>query len=183
MFAVDFGQIVADYGPTTGRVLGVLVATTVIAKLSTRLATKAPPKFQRQAGYLVSKVVWTFGIVVLLSSVGININSLLAVFGVLGLAAALIFTPIGQNAIAGFLAGIDDVVQDGDVVQVLDRTGTVVRKGTLSLGVEFPDGSMVYMPNTKAVDDELINHTRVDGARIDVEIKLDGSPDKRRAAC
>lgn len=181
ILAVDVGAIAADYGPTAIRAVGVILATKILVAVGGRLTRRAPAKFQLQAKYLVSKVIWAFGIIILMSVLGININSFLALFGIVGLAAALIFTPIGQNAIAGFLAGIDNVVQEGDVVEVLGRPGTVVRKGMLSIGVEFPDGSMVYMPNTKAVDDEWINHTRVDGARIEVEIKLDGRPDKRAA--
>jgi len=43
---------------------------------------------------------------------------------------------------------------------------------------------MIYLPNVKAVDDEFTNHSRIDGARIAVEIKLDHSPDRAAAvAC
>ncbi|MGI9621220.1 MAG: mechanosensitive ion channel family protein [Acidimicrobiales bacterium] len=172
---------IADYGPPVARAAVVLVATWLIARLVVRLSDRAPEAYQRQLKYGLPKVVWTIGLLILLSSLGINVNSLLAVLGIIGIAGALIFTPVGQNMIAGFLAGMDDVVAVGDVITVQDRVGTITRKGTLSLSVEMPDGSVIYVPNTQVVDDELTNHNRVKGARIDVEIKLDGSPDKRRA--
>ena len=159
----------------------VLAATWIGARVVRRLAARGPENLRRQLIYGLPKIVWAFGILILLSSVGINVNSLLAVLGIVGIAGALVFTPVGQNVIAGFLAGMDDVVQSGDVISVDGKVGRITRKGTLSLSVEFPDGSMVYMPNTKVVDDELTNHNRIEGARIDVEVKLDGSPDKRAA--
>ena len=105
----------------------------------------------------------------------------MALLATVGIGLALVFTPVGQNAFAGFLAGIDNTASEGDVISVGDKVGTVVRRGTLSTGVEFPDGSMVYMPNTSLIDDELTNHNRVDGARLEVEIKLDGSPNRSAA--
>ncbi len=174
--AVTAGDILNDYGPPALRVVAILIATKVAVGLVMRFADRVPEQYQRQAKYLVPKVIWALGLIILMGAVGIDINSLIALFGVVGLAAALVFTPVGQAAIAGFLAGIDDVVQVDDVINVLDQPGKVIRKGTLSLGVELLDGSVVYVPNTKAVDDELINYSRSGASRIEVEIKLDGDP-------
>ena len=147
---VTAGDLAADYVPDVAKAIVIIVATWILAHLARRvIAKRVPGNYQRQLSYALPKVVWVFGIIVLLSSLGINISSLLAVLGILGLAGALVFTPVGQNLIAGFLAGMDDVVQNGDEIDVGDRTGKVVRKGMLSLGVELPDGSLVYMPNTK----------------------------------
>ncbi|MEZ5216840.1 MAG: mechanosensitive ion channel [Ilumatobacteraceae bacterium] len=181
MLAIDAGEVATTLGPPVIKVIGVLIGIKIGHRLIRRVATKAPPKFQRQAGYVLPKVVTVFGVLILLGSLGININSLLAMMATIGLGAALVFTPIGQNLIAGFLAGIDDVVREGDVLSVGDKVGRVVRKGSLSLGVLMPDGSTVYMPNVKAVDDELTNHSRSEGARIEVEIKLDMFPDRAAA--
>lgn len=181
LIAVTAGDLLNDYGPPAIRVIAILVATKIAATIVLRFVDRVPEKFQRQARYLIPKVIWALGLIILLGAVGIDIDSLIAVFGVVGLAAALVFTPVGQSAIAGFLAGIDNVVQVDDVINVLDQPGKVVRKGTLSLGVELLDGSVVYVPNTKAVDDELINYSRSGASRIEVEIKLDGDPDLSEA--
>lgn len=179
--AIDWADVGSRLGPPVARVVGIVVVVLIINRLLPRLSRRFPPSLQRQVDYVAPKVVWAFGLLILLGSLGININSVLALMATIGLGAALVFTPVGQNLIAGFLAGIDDVVRDGDVVTVLGRPGRVQRKGSLSLGVEMPDGTMIYVPNTKVVDDELINHDRVDGVRIEVSIPLDGSPDRGRA--
>lgn len=174
-------EVISTWAPPALRIIAVIVVTWVGAHLSRRLVKRAPQALRRQLDYFAPKAVWALGFIVLLGSVGVNIGSLLALMATLGIGAALVFTPVGQNLIAGFLAGIDDVVRMGDVIEVGGKVGTVVRTGSLSVGVEFPDGSVVYMPNVKAVDDELTNHSRTASARISVEVKLDGTPDRKRA--
>lgn len=178
---MDVTTLINTWLPPILNVAIAFVVTWLLARLSLRFASKAPETVRRQLAYFLPKAVWVLGGIVMLGSLGVNIGSLLAVMATLGLGAALVFTPVGQNLIAGFLAGIDDVVRVGDVVEVTGRPGTVVRKGSLSLGVRFSDGAVVYVPNTRTVDDELINHSRFEAARIEVEVKLDGSPDRAEA--
>ena len=178
---MDISAIIAAWVPVVARVVVLMIVMPLIAKVVLRFAERAPSAMRRQVVYIAPKIVWFFGALILMGAFGIDVTSLLAIMTTLGIGAALVFTPVGQNLIAGFLAGIDDVVRNGDVVEVSGRIGKVVRKGSLSVGVEMPDGSMIYMPNTKAIDDELTNHSRCGSVRIDVEIKLDGSPDRKRA--
>lgn len=176
---MDLTALINTWLPPLINVLIALVATWIVARVATRLvANRAPEAIRRQLTYFSPKLIWAIGGIVMLGSLGINVGSLLALMATLGIGAALVFTPVGQNLIAGFLAGIDDVVRVGDVIDVSGSAGTVIRKGSLSIGVQFPDGAVVYVPNTRTVDDELINHTRANGARIDVEIKLDSASDR-----
>lgn len=178
---MDLTKILETWLPPLIYVGVAFALTWLMARIVRRYAARAPEAIRNQLVYFLPKAVWVLGCVVMLGSFGVNIGSLLAVMATLGIGAALIFTPVGQNLIAGFLAGIDDVVRVGDVVEVSGRPGTVIRKGSLSMGVRFPDGAVVYVPNTKIVDDELTNHSREGAARIDVEVKLDGSPDRALA--
>ncbi len=181
MNSIDIGEVVRTVGPRLLTIVGVLIGILILKRMLLNLLGRRPTKFTPQLTYLTPKVIWTLGIMVLLGSIGVNITSFLALFATIGLGAALVFTPVGQGLIAGFLAGLDDLVREGDVIDVLGRPGTVVRKGPLSVSVEFPDGSLVYMPNVKVIDDEMISHSRVDGARVMVEVKLNLDPDRRRA--
>jgi small conductance mechanosensitive channel len=178
---MDLTALINTWLPPTINVVVVFILTWIVARVAARFAANAPEAFRRQLIYFLPKVVWVVGGIVMLGSIGVNIGSLLALMATLGIGAALVFTPVGQNLIAGFLAGIDDVVRVGDVIEVAGKMGTVVRKGSLSVGVQFPSGAVVYVPNTRTVDDELVNHSRYEAARIEVEVKLDGSPDRPRA--
>lgn len=174
----DFMHVLSVAAPPALKVLGVLIAVVVAGRLSKRLVDKAPENLQRQVGYTLPILIKVAGLLVLLSLLGVQISAVTGLLAAVGLGATLLLTPVGQNLIAGFLAGIDDVVAMGDVIKVGDEIGRVVRKGTLSLGVELPDGSVVYVPNTKAIDDEMINYTRARGDRVDVEVPID-QPERR----
>lgn len=178
---INVGDLLKDIAPPAIKLVVLLIAIKIVVKLVSNLLAKAPNKFSTKLDYLAPKIIWGLGLVIILSSFGINISSFLALFATVGVGAALVFTPVGQGLIAGFLAGMDDVVREGDVINVLGRPGKVTRKGALSVGVEYPDGSLVYLPNVKVIDDELINHNRVEGARIMVEVKLNLDPDRAHA--
>lgn len=178
---INVGDLARDIVPPTIKFVVLVVAIKIAVKLVSNLLKKTPNKYSAKLDYLVPKIVWGLGFIVILSSFGINISSFLALFATVGIGAALVFTPVGQGLIAGFLAGMDDVIRIDDVIDVLGRPGKVTRKGALSVGVEYPDGSLVYLPNVKAIDDELVNHNRVDGARIMVEVKLNLDPDRAHA--
>lgn len=179
--AINWGDLLSTVVPPIAKLAVVVVAIRIASQVVSKLLATKKGKFTPQLQYVAPRVIKALGLIIMLEVVGINTSSFLALFATIGIGAALIFTPIGQGLIAGFLAGMDDVVREGDVIEVLGRPGKVTRRGALSVGVEFPDGSMAYLPNVKTIDDELINHNRVPGARISVEIKLDGSPDRAKA--
>ena len=185
---MQFGHLAFDYvhalkvaGPPVAKLLAVAIGIVVVTRLSRGLVTKVPEGLQRQAGYALPIAIKLAGALIALALLGVQISAVTGLLAAVGLGATLLLTPVGQNLIAGFLAGIDDVVSLGDVITVKDQVGKVVRKGTLSLGVEMPDGSIVYVPNTKVIDDELVNHNRVRGDRIDVEVLID-DPTQRHSA-
>jgi len=131
---VDVEQILRDFGPPVGTIIGIIIAVKVIIRLVPRMTKGAPEKFRRQIEYMLPKLIWIFGLLIMFGSLGIDITSLLALMATAGIGLALVFTPVGQNLFAGFLAGIDDVVREGDVINVLGTNGRIVRKGSLSVG-------------------------------------------------
>lgn len=178
---IDAVKILKVVGPPAAKIVIVLILTSIAVKMSGRLVAKAPENLRRQVSYTLPIIVRVTGLLILLSLLGVKVSAVTGLLAAVGLGATLLLTPVGQNLIAGFLAGIDDVVAIGDVISVGDQVGRVVRKGTLSLGVELPNGALVYVPNTKAIDDEMINHTRARGDRVDVEILIDQPEQRHRA--
>lgn len=164
--------------PYAIKLLVVAIGLWLVLRATRRVMVRVPDKLRPQVEYVLPKLIKWVAFLVLLMLFGVNLNSVFAILATIGFGATLIFTPVGQNLIAGFLAGLDDVIREGDVITVGDQIGRVVRRGALSIGVELPDGSLVYMPNVKTVDNELINHNRVRGDRITVKVLID-EPEKR----
>jgi small-conductance mechanosensitive channel len=179
--SINFDDLPLKVGIIAAKLLVTFIAVIFATKFARRAVDRLPPSVRRQASYLAPILIRVIGVLVALAAVGVQISTVAGMLAAVGLGATLLLTPVGQNLIAGFLAGIDDVVAMDDVITVKNRVGRVVRKGNLSLGVEMPDGSIVYVPNTRIIDDELVNHNRVRGDRIDVEILLDIPSQRRRA--
>lgn len=179
--SINLDDLPLTIGLIAAKLLVVFLAVFVATRFARRAVERMPVTVRRQASYFVPILIKIVGILVALAAVGVQISTVAGMLAAVGLGATLLLTPVGQNLIAGFLAGIDDVVAMDDVITVKNRVGRVVRKGTLSLGVELPDGSIIYVPNTRIIDDELVNHNRVRGDRIDVEILIDNPAQRQRA--
>lgn len=178
---MDLEAIAVAFVPPFIRITIIWLAVKMAIHAILKVLERTPNRFTPQLKYSAPKLIWILGAMIALGTAGINVTSFLTLFATVGIGAALIFTPFGQGLIAGFLYGVNGLITEGDVINVLGRPGKVTKKGALSVGVEYPDGSVVYLPNVKAIDTELVNHNRVDGARLAVEVKINGHPDRARA--
>jgi len=64
---------------------------------------------------------------------------------------------------------------------VKDLHGTVVYRSLLRTELELPDGSKAWVPNSAFQEGEVLNHSRMGGWRICVQVPLDRVADRRRA--
>jgi len=99
-----------------------------------------------------------------------------------GFTGAVVFTPLGQNIVAGVVATLDDIFDVGDVIEVDDMWGTVLSRSLLRIELARPDGTTVWVPNAAVSEKTTLNHSRLGGYRIEVVIPLDHNPDRALAA-
>jgi small-conductance mechanosensitive channel len=116
-----------------------------------------------------------------LSAMGIDVSGMAAVLATIGFTGAVVFTPVGQNFVAGAMIRIDDVYREGEVVTVGELHGKVVYRSLLRTEIALPDGSTAWVPNSIFQDNEVLNHSRMGGWRICVQVPLDRSSDRIRA--
>jgi small-conductance mechanosensitive channel len=76
---------------------------------------------------------------------------------------------------------IDDIYQDGEAVTVGDLHGTVVYRSLLRTELELPDGSKAWVPNSVFQENQVLNHSRLGGWRVSVQIPLDRASDRSTA--
>jgi small-conductance mechanosensitive channel len=105
-----------------------------------------------------------------------------AVMATVGFTGAVVFTPVGQNLVAGAMIRIDDVYQVGEVVTVGDLHGNVVYRSMLRTELELPDGSTAWVPNSSFQENQVLNHSRMGGWRLCVQVPLDCASDRAKAA-
>jgi small conductance mechanosensitive channel len=87
------------------------------------------------------------GIMMALDHVGVDVRTLLAGAGIVGLAVGFGAQSLVKDLISGFFLLLEDVVRVGDVATVGDVTGTVEQVGLRMTLVRTFNGQLWYIPN------------------------------------
>ncbi len=124
-------------------------------------------------GARVAKVlVGALGLVLVLSTLGYPVTSLLAGLGIGGLAVALAAQKTVENLFGAFSIGIDQPIREGEFVKVDDFVGTVEAIGLRSTRFRTLDRTIVTLPNGKLADMRLESFAARDRLRLATVIGL-----------
>ena len=152
-----------------------LVALHIIRRA---IATIDDVRRREQLLFFVPKLVLVVGSVAALAVAGIDVSGMAAVMATVGFTGAVIFTSVGQNLVAGTMIRMDDVYREGEAVTIGDLHGTVVYRTMLRTELQLPDGSTAWVPNSSFQEGQVLNHSRMGGWRICVEVPLDCVTDR-----
>ncbi len=162
----------------TAVVFAAFVASGIVRRAISRVEDE---RAQEQLLFFGPKIVRVLVVIGGLEFVGIDVSGMAALLATIGVTGAVAFTPIGQNFVAGAMITIDDLYRVGDVVTVAGIFGRVRYKSVLRTELELPDGTTAWVPNSQFQELQVLNHSRLGGCRISVEVPLDGTPDRAAA--
>ena len=118
-------------------------------------------------GARVAKVlILAIAIVALLSELGYSIASLIAGFGIGGLAVALAAQKTVENLFGAFSISADQPFREGDFVRIEDFVGTVEAIGLRSTRVRTLDRTVISIPNGKLAEMRLESYAARDRIRL-----------------
>lgn len=128
---------------------------------------------------LVKVLIMLSGIILGLHTLGFSgiAGGLLAGAGVGAIILGFAFKEIGENFIAGVILVFDRPFNIGDIVTINGNMGKVVNLLFRSLHIKTLDGKDVYIPNSKAINSELYNHTQDGFLRHEFIIGIDYNDD------
>lgn len=116
--------------------------------------------------YAVSRVigylVFVFGLVVGLQSLGLDLSSLVVLGGALGVGAGFGLQPIVSNFVSGLVLLVERPVRLGDRVEVSNTYGDVMRIGGRSTWIRTNDNEIIIIPNSEFVTERVTNWTAND---------------------
>ncbi|MBL7070066.1 MAG: mechanosensitive ion channel [Candidatus Omnitrophica bacterium] len=140
-------------------------AANIARKTETTLDDRFMPLFRR----ISATIIWTIGLIILLSKLGVNINALIATLGIGSLAIALAAQDTISNIISGFLIMIDSPFSIGDTIKL--HTGEKVK--VLEIGIRrskflAEDNGIVIMPNLDLSKSKITNYSKNRGEKDDV---------------
>lgn len=130
-------------------------------------------------GRVVFLIFLVFGLVVFLNQVGLGgaASGLLAGAGVSAIVLGFAFKDIGENFLAGFFLAFSRPFSIGDVIEVLDKVGTVRALSFRNTQIRTFDGRDIYIPNGMLIKNPLTNYTKDGLLRHDFVIGLDYGED------
>jgi len=132
---------------------------------------KLPKGIPTVISLVVRYFIIAFGIVLALSSLGIDLSKFNLMAGALGLGIGFGLQTVISNFISGLILIFERPILPGDTVEVNNLLGKVKRIGVRSSTISTFDGAEVVVPNNNLVADDLINWTLSNNIkRIEVSI-------------
>lgn len=117
------------------------------------------------------KVVFLFiAIIIVLSSLGIPVTSLVAVLSVFGLAVSLAVQSFLSNVAGGLQLAASKPFKEGDYVDAAGTSGVVQEVGLFYTKLKSVDNKLVQIPNSAIVASNIINYSSESNRRVDITV-------------
>jgi small-conductance mechanosensitive channel len=145
-------------------------------------STDLTPSIQVLMGKLVRLVLVAFAIVIVLSTVGIDLSALAFFTGAVGVGVGLGLQKIVSNLVSGIILLADKSIKPGDVISVGDHFGRVGNMGARYTSVDTRDGREYLIPNEDFITQRVANWTySSDLVRLFVKFNTTYDSDPRQA--
>ncbi|MBU2524410.1 mechanosensitive ion channel family protein [Patescibacteria group bacterium] len=117
-------------------------------------------------GKIVKFILWVMAIILILSNLGYNVSSLIAGFGIGGVAIALAVQNILGDLFSSLSIYFDKPFKIGDYIQVDTLTGNVKKIGLKTTRVTSLQGEEIIIPNNKLTNTNIQNFGKMKERRI-----------------
>jgi small-conductance mechanosensitive channel len=134
------------------------------------------PSAQVLVSKLASIALMVLAVVIVLSSVGIDLSALTLFGGAIGVGLGFGLQKIVANFISGIILLVDKSVKPGDLVTVGDNFGRVSTMNVRYISVAAGDGREFLIPNEDLITQKVVNWTYRDRNTL-VEVKFGANYD------
>jgi len=148
-----------------------LVSATLLDSFRERETTVNPTAANFIASGIQIMIV-IIGLLMVLARWVTDLTGLIAGLGIGGLAIALAAQDTASNFIGSIAIMLDKPFEIGDYIEVDSIAGTVERVGLRSSRVRAVDRSLVYIPNAKLANYNIINGTKRTSRRVAFKVSL-----------
>ena len=157
--------------------------TRLVQHLVVRAVRRTPGGItvERALSRVVAIVGITLSLLTALSTMGVDINALIAALGLTSLAVGLALKDTIENAITGVLLLIQRPFKVGDIIKVSDVTGTVADVAIRTTNIRTLDGLHVLIPNRHVYNEVITNWTYYPTRRATVTLGVAYDTDLARA--
>ncbi len=171
--------------PSLGFAIFIFVLGMALSKLLLKLIQQALNRSKLDptaAGFLHSLIrvmLYVLVTVIVLSVLNVPMTSIITVIGTVSLTVGLALQDSLSNVAGGFLILFSKPLKVGDFVEFAGITGTVETIGILQTKIKKPDGTTVFIPNSKISDGVILNYSEDPKRRLDLNfgIAYDADPE------
>jgi small-conductance mechanosensitive channel len=180
------GDVITIGGVLTGLALflAACVLSTIIGRTLKRIRERGVHDVS--SVYVLEKVL-TYGLVVIgivvgLSTAGLDLSSFSVFAGALGIGVGLGLQGVVKEFVSGLFLVFDSTVAVGDYVEVEDgENGIIVEIGPRATRIRNADNVNILVPNSHLIERPLINTTlRGDTRRIHIPFKVEPGADRAK---
>jgi len=137
---------------------GVLIGSHLFSQILKRSLLRRLDRGVRETiTSITNYTISVIGMIIVLQSTGINLNSLAVVAGVLGLGIGFGLQNLAGNFISGLTILFEQPIKVGDYVELDKLLGTVEKISIRSTVIRTNDDVFVIVPNSKLIDSNIIN--------------------------
>jgi len=174
----DLWQFLLEFGPKFLYALVCIVLGVFLIRLLKRILKRILRKSSLELSLITfieslsTFLLYGLLLFVIGSIIGIKSTSFLAIFGAAGIAIGLALQGSLSNFAGGLLILIFKPFKVGDLIQVNDKLGDVVKIDILYTRIKTFDGRIVTMPNGNVSNSDVDNRTMEEFRRIDLNLKF-----------
>ena len=159
-----------------------ILAIRIIGKVLQKALEKS--RLEKAAHVLITSLAKTalyilLGLIVA-STLGIDVTSIVALASVLTLALSLALQNMVSNIIGGFTILYTQPFHSGDYVEIAGQAGTVREINMTYTQMTTPDNKVISIPNSAVVAAQIVNYSAEETRRVDVAVSVgqDVAPQK-----
>ncbi|MDJ0272593.1 MAG: mechanosensitive ion channel family protein [Candidatus Caldarchaeum sp.] len=153
-----------------------LLVTAFAARLTSsiirRLLFKAPPLINEQISRGASIFIWLVGLLFIVNQLGLNLDLLLLLMGLAGVAAIIAARDILSNISSRYLIGSFIPFNVGDEVQVSSFRGKVVEINPVASLLLSEEGALTVVPNSVLLKEISLNLSPYASRRITIPVHV-----------
>lgn len=165
--------------------LACLLVMKVVMTLTDRAMTrlKVEPTVHKFTRSCLKVLMWLVTVMVVAAYLGLPINSLVAILGIVGVALSLSLQGSLSNLAGGITVMVTRPFAVGDYVEAGGVSGTVAEIGLVYTKLKTVDNKVIFVPNGEISTEKIINYNSQDKRRVDLtfSVSYDADPEQAKA--
>lgn len=149
-----------------------LLAVKLILKVYDKVIenSRVDPIIRKILRIAVKAVLLFMGLIIVLSSLGVSVTSLVAALSVVGVAFSLAIQGFLSNVFGGIQIISNKPFHVGDFVEAGGQSGVILEVGLFYTKMNTGDNKLVQIPNSAIANANIVNYSSEPNRRVDITV-------------